>query len=324
MVQQGKLDGLTTYIFDEELILLGEDGAPFLEGFKQKAYIIRGKTWVNNHAHVLRAISSIALNSYLKHYLDVFDYHEFVTGTTRLKLNQGRMRKIPIVLPPLPEQERIVAKIEETFTQLEAGVAELQNAKAQLKRYRAAVLKSAVEGELTREWREAHQDEVEPAEKLLARILEERREKWEAEGGKGKYKEPAAPNTDDLPELPEGWVWTYIEPLLETTRDGMRTGPFGSLLKKHEHQEEGVPVIGIENIGVMQFVPGSKIHITKEKAEQLAKYDIQEGDVVISRSGTVGEVTVIPEGLGDARFSTNVMRITLAPLGMRPKYLAFF
>ena len=97
-------------------------------------------------------------------------------------------QKYAITFPPRPEQERIVAKIEETFTQLEAGVAELQNAKAQLKRYRAAVLKSAVEGELTREWREAHQGESETAEKLLARILSERREKWEAEGGKGKYK----------------------------------------------------------------------------------------------------------------------------------------
>ena len=155
----GQVGWIDDFIFNEELVLLGEDGAPFLEGFKQKAYIIRGKTWVNNHAHVLRAINGIALNSFLKHYLDIFDYHEFVTGTTRLKLNQSQMRKIPVILPPFPEQERIVARIEETFTQLEAGVAELQNAKAQLKRYRAAVLKSAVEGELTREWREMHRGE---------------------------------------------------------------------------------------------------------------------------------------------------------------------
>ncbi|MFH1633500.1 MAG: restriction endonuclease subunit S [Chloroflexota bacterium] len=103
----------------------------------------------------------------------------------------------------------------------------------------------------------------------------------------------------------------------------MKTGPFGTLLKKHEHREEGVPVIGIENIGVMQYVPGGKIHITSEKADQLAKYDVQEGDLVISRSGTVGEVAVIPDGLGEARLSTNVMRITLAPSGMRSMFLAF-
>jgi type I restriction enzyme S subunit len=122
--------------------------------------------------------------------------------------------------------------------------------------------------------------------------------------------------------LPTGWVWTYIDPLLEITRDGIKTGPFGSLLKKHEHRDEGIPVIGIENIRLMQYIPGSKIHITKEKAEQLASYDVKEGDIVISRSGTVGEVAVIPNGFGEARLSTNVMRITLAPSGMSPKFLA--
>ena len=86
-----------------------------------------------------------------------------------------------VPVPTAPEQERIVAKIEELFTQLEAGVAELEQAKAQLQRYRQAVLKSAIEGELTREWRELHQSELEPAEKLLAQILSERRAKWEAE-----------------------------------------------------------------------------------------------------------------------------------------------
>ena len=132
-------------------------------------------------------------------------------------INQKTLKSVPIPLPPFSEQERIVAKIEELFTQLEAGVTELEQAKAQLQRYRQAVLKSAVEGELTREWRKARGkggSEIRPdesAEKLLARILSERRAKWAAEGGKGKYKEPAPPDTDGLPELPEGWVWVTVE-----------------------------------------------------------------------------------------------------------------
>jgi type I restriction enzyme, S subunit len=102
-------------------------------------------------------------------------------GTTISGITKKQLLTLDFPLPPCPEQERIVAKIEELFTQLEAGVAELQRAKAQLQRYRQAVLKSAVEGELTREWRAAHQSELEPAEELLARILSERRVKWEAE-----------------------------------------------------------------------------------------------------------------------------------------------
>ncbi len=102
------------------------------------------------------------------------------------------------------------------------------------------------------------------------------------------------------------------------TRRGIKTGPFGSLLKKHEHQPEGVPVLGIENIAAMKFIPGSKIYITTDKAVQLSVYDVQPGDILVSRSGTVGEVCVVPEGIGEARISTNLMRVSLVDNGILP------
>ena len=111
--QVGWIDG---FLFDEELVLLGEDGAPFFDFSKHKAYIIKGKTWVNNHAHVLRAILGITFNKFVCNYLNCFDYHGYVSGTTRAKLNQAPMRTIPIPLAPLPEQRRIVAKIEALFS----------------------------------------------------------------------------------------------------------------------------------------------------------------------------------------------------------------
>ena len=111
-----------------------------------------------------------------------------------------------IPLPPLPEQRRIVAEIEKQFTRLDAGVAALKRVQANLKRYRASVLKAACEGRL------APQDPAdEPADRLLARILAERRAKWEAEHPGKKYVEPAAPVTDGLPELPVGWCWASVE-----------------------------------------------------------------------------------------------------------------
>ena len=93
----------------------------------------------------------------------------------------------------------IVAEIEKQFSRLDEAVANLKRVKANLKRYKAAVLKAAVEGKLTEDWRKHHPD-VEPASKLLERILAERRAKW---SGKGKYKEPAEPETSDLPAMPE-------------------------------------------------------------------------------------------------------------------------
>ena len=103
--QTGYIDD---YIFDEELVLLGEDGVMFYDKDKPKAYLISGKTWVNNHAHVLRAKSNIAVNKYLLNYLNTFHYKGYVSGATRLKLNQSRMAQIPIPIPPLPQQEKIV------------------------------------------------------------------------------------------------------------------------------------------------------------------------------------------------------------------------
>ena len=81
--------------------------------------------------------------------------------------------------------------------------------------------------------------------------------------------------------------------------------------------------MGIENIGPTGYVPGNKIFITEEKADQLSKYDVQPNDILISRSGTVGQVCIAPEGLEKVRFSTNLMRIVLEPNGMLPKLFRF-
>ena len=138
----GQVGFIDDYITDGEYVLLGEDGAPFLDAYAPKAYIINGKTWVNNHAHVLRSKTN---NKFLCYYLNSFNYKGFVSGTTRLKLTQAEMKRIPVPVPPISEQERIVARIEELFSQLEAGVETLKKTKAQLAVYRQAVLKEAFE-----------------------------------------------------------------------------------------------------------------------------------------------------------------------------------
>lgn len=148
---------------------------------------------------------------------------ELGKGGAQPNISQEIIRRVVVPLPPSKEQTRIASKIEELVTQLDAGVEELRKARAQLKRYRQAVLKAAVTGELTKEWREAHKDELEPASELLARILKERRAKWEAEqlakmtatgkkpstyDWKNKYQEPTSPDAHILPALPSGWIWS--------------------------------------------------------------------------------------------------------------------
>ena len=136
----GQVGFIDDYITDGEYVLLGEDGAPFLNTFAQKAYLISGKSWVNNHAHILRSKGN---NKFLCYYLNYFNYKGYVSGTTRLKLTQAQMKTIPVPVPSVEEQERIVARIEELFSELDNGVETLRKTKQQLAVYRQAVLSDA-------------------------------------------------------------------------------------------------------------------------------------------------------------------------------------
>ena len=114
----GVLDHVADYIFDEPLVLIGEDGAKWEPG-ENSAFTIDGKTWVNNHAHVIRPHRRELLDDWLIYFLNASDLMPFVSGMTVPKLNQGRLREIPIPLPPLEEQRRIVAVLDEAFEGLD-------------------------------------------------------------------------------------------------------------------------------------------------------------------------------------------------------------
>jgi type I restriction enzyme S subunit len=146
----GQVGWIDDYLFNGEYILLGEDGAPFLEPYRPKAYLVRGKFWVNNHAHVLKPKAGV-LGQYLIHQLNQVNYRDFVSGTTRLKLPQAPMRRIPIRLAPEAEQQRIAAEIEKQLTRVDAGINLLERSRVSLRGYRAAVLKAACEGRLVPE-----------------------------------------------------------------------------------------------------------------------------------------------------------------------------
>ena len=110
----GVLGHVEGYLFDEPLVLVGEDGAKWQSG-ENTAFAVEGKIWVNNHAHVLRPHRTKLLASWLIYHLNHSDLTEFVSGLTVPKLNQGNLREIPIPLPPFPEQQRIVGILDEVF-----------------------------------------------------------------------------------------------------------------------------------------------------------------------------------------------------------------
>ena len=134
-------------------------------------------------------------------------------GTGTPHVNPDLLWNYIFPIAPLPEQRAIVSKIEQLFSDLDNGIENFKKAQTQLKRYRQSVLKTACEGKLVpteAELARAQGRDYETGDVLLARILKERREKW---NGKGKFKDPDVPDTSGLPELPTGWYWSRLDSL---------------------------------------------------------------------------------------------------------------
>lgn len=194
----------------------------------------RGPALVNQH--IFRVIPETKLfdQRLLYYWLkkaiqDLLDT-EHLHGSTMKHINRGPFMAHRISLPPRAEQFRIADKLEEVFTDLDAQVEELIAAQEKLAQHRQSLLKAAVDGSLTIQWRAEHAqrgEAIETGAQLLARILNERRSRWEAEqltkfekqgkvppqGWQSKYSEPVSPDTTDLPALPDGWVWANIAQL---------------------------------------------------------------------------------------------------------------
>jgi len=218
-------------------------------------------------------------------------------------------------IPPANEQHRIVAKIEELFSELDKGIESLKTACEQLKVYRQALLKHAFEGKLTEQWRKDNAGKLESADDLLARIQQEREtryqqqlddwkaatKRWEDKGKEGK--KPSKPKKltqfqilsdkeiSFLPELPKGWVWSF----LHNTTERIQIGPFGSLLHKEDYVQNQVPLINPSHIKAMKIVPDYNLTVLPKKLRTLEGYLMKQGDIVIGRRGEMGRCAVVTE-----------------------------
>jgi type I restriction enzyme, S subunit len=224
------LDGDLVYVpsevvSDEQILRMGDIVVATSSGSKH----LVGKTaqvkesWRGSFGAFCAALRPKAEidHRYLGYFFGSQEYKDYIRkkalGVNINNLRRGDLEEISVPVAPLDQQKQIVAEIEKQFSRLDEAVANLKRVKANLKRYKAAVLKAAVEGRLVETEAELARREArsyETGAQLLQRILETRRSQWK---GKGKCKEPAAPNTTDLPELPDGWVWTTYAQIGEVT-----------------------------------------------------------------------------------------------------------
>lgn len=207
------------------------------------------------------------------------------------------LRKKSLSLAPFPEQTRIVEKLEELLTDLDAGAAELKTAQRKLVQYRQSLLKTAVEGTLTAEWRE-NNPPTESGTQLLERILLERRARWETkqlakftdQGKKPpkdwqkKYPEPVQPDTTDLPQLPEGWVWASLDMLGEIASGVAKGSKRASNIIVRE-----VPYLRVANVqrGYLDLMEVKTILATERDIKELT---LQDGDVLFNEGGDLDKL----------------------------------
>ena len=264
---------------------------------------------VNQHVCIIRPRAELS-SSFLSYFLasprEQTRVMNVQVGATRQALTKAMILDWDVPVPPFHEQQEIVAEIEKQFSRLDEAV-------ASLKRYKAAVLKAAVEGKLTEEWRKAHPD-VEPASKLLEGILAERRAKW---NGRGKYKEPSAPEISALSSLPKNWVWATVEQL-------SRLVQYGSSAKTHE-EAIGVPVLRMGNIedGRLRF---DSLKYLPKKHDEFPDRFLREGDILFNRTNSaelVGKTAVYKGKPSPCAFASYLIRVRLTE-GYAPDLLAYF
>jgi len=297
------------FLLDDGDLLFAWSGTP---GTSFGAHIWHGgKAWLNQHIYKVqfdefqfdKRFLQLAINQNLNEYIRAAH-----GGAGLAHITKGRFEQSTLPVPPLSEQVQIVAEIEKQFTRLDAGVAALRRVRANLKRYRAAVLKAACEGRLVpteAELARAEGRNYETGEQLPARILADRRKNWH---GRGKYKEPAAPDTSNLSTLPEGWAWATVEQLAAPELNSITDGPFGSNLKTAHYTDHGPRVIRLQNIGDGVF-SDARAYISDERYERLQKHRVLPGDVLIAALGeSLPRCCVAPEAIGPAIVKADCIR----------------
>ncbi len=297
---------------------MGEDGAPFLDRTKPKAYLASGRYWVNNHAHILETKPGIELR-WLLHALNWANYEEFVGGTTRLKLTQADLIKIPIPVAPLREQRRIVARIDELFAEIAEGEAALERARQGLDTWRRALLKAAVTGELTRDWREANHP-TETGADLLARIRAERKASSANHPRRRRATVAGPVDTSALPQLPESWVWARFDAL------GEIVGGVTVDKKRAPADPVEVPYLRVANVqrGFLDLTEIKSIRVGRDVTRRL---ELRSNDVLLNEGGDrdkIGRGWVWQDELPVCIHQNHVFRVRLHDNGINAQFTSHY
>lgn len=242
----GVIDKVDNYLFDENLLLIGEDGANLLSRSTPIAFIAKGKYWVNNHAHVLQATEHVLLE-YVEIYINAISLVPYVTGSAQPKLSQHMMSKIPVPVPPIEEQQRIVETVKSVFDHL--GLIDTLQSQYQdnLATLKSKIIDAGIQGKLTEQLPEDG-----TAEELYQQIQQEKLAL--EKDGKVKKSKPLPPiSEEEKPfDIPENWKWVRIGGIANAIYAGGDKPRDFSKVKDNTHL---IPVVGngVENEGILGY-----------------------------------------------------------------------
>ena len=244
----GVIDKVDKYLFDKDLLLIGEDGANLINRSTPIAFIAKGKFWVNNHAHVLDVCSGMAL-SYVALFINAISLVDYVTGTAQPKMNQEKMNSILLAIPPVKEQHRILEKMSmvdafiDKYASLQIKLNSLDNSVYEL--LRKSILQEAIQGKLVPQITEEG-----AAQELLEQIKAEKQELVKEgklkkstlndsvifRGDDNKYWEKTEDGTvcidEEIPfEIPSNWAWVRLDDICSFIHRGK--SPKYSPIKKY-------------------------------------------------------------------------------------------
>ncbi len=250
--------------------------------------------------------------------------NERTPSVTVKHLSSRTVADIPLPVPTLSEQGQIVAEIEKQFTRLDAGVAALRRAQANLKRYRAAVLKAACEGRLVpteAKLAKAENCSFETGEQLLSRIgtIEP--------SGTGRRRAGRLWGAGHVPELtdeernalPIGWVWVKVRGVGFDLEEAVQVGPMS--MKSADFTDDGVPVLNVGCVQWDRFDESKLDHLPLAKASEFGRYRIASGDVLFTRSGTVGRCAVTQRHQEGWLMTFHLLRVRPHPQKCLPAFL---
>lgn len=282
-------------IFLEDTIVFPKIGEALKNNYR---LLTKQKMLFDNNVMGVTPNPLLADPEFIYYFLLTQDFGKFSVATAIPSIRRGDIESIELLLPPMPVQKSIVAKIEELFSELDSGIASLKTAQQQLSIYRQSLLKHAFEGKLTEQWRKDNASKLETPEQLLARIQQEREEHyqqqleewlqavkdWEAQGKEGrsprkpaklKNTEPLSLNEiSELAPIPDSWIWHRFGEFYEMLS--------GFAFKKSDYSETGVRLFQIANVGFGKTIWDSTAYLPENFKNIYQHLILKEGDLVMA------------------------------------------